>query len=289
VDKPSGGNMKNVLCVIPLVMLMLTACTSLAPAATATLTPTIAPTETAIATATSTFFTTDTPTPTNTVTATEAPTATETLAPINLVTDLKEIANAPDGSTLELRAGIAASILGRFANGTIPNFDPSIPAFIPVQDLNDKDVDLPIWFDQNINPMADPNKRAIMGVTLINGGVDENGRTIIYYVQAVKQAGTNIPGLMWYEQNPKNTNHDISVLFNKRPDSVLLPTLLKSNSDFCHSYYESNICEKYSDPKLFNAELSAAQHYLSNNGIVPPEITSGQVIFLPAGGSSSQN
>jgi hypothetical protein len=60
--------MKHVLCVIALTMFVLTACSSVPPAATATLTPTIAPTETAIPTST----------PQPTATATTAPTETST-------------------------------------------------------------------------------------------------------------------------------------------------------------------------------------------------------------------
>lgn len=77
--------MKNVLCVITLMMFMLTACTSVSPSATATLIPIIAPAETA----------TSIPNPTATEQTVKPTKTPETISPFDLESKTCPVDDAP--------------------------------------------------------------------------------------------------------------------------------------------------------------------------------------------------
>jgi len=263
--------MKNIT-IISLLLVLLTACSSPTPfpTATATALPSASPLPSATATETLT------PSPTDTPTATPLP-------PIKLVTSREQMyqhpETLPDGSTPEKRKEIAATILQMYEDGLIPNFGPDVKPYIPTRDrINDSANKFQSFFiPEDSSDWSDVSKRAVMGVTLVYGG-----EGVYYGVQAVKQEGTDVPGLIWYElSKSENTDWEIVHLLNQAP-GMARPMLVKGSG--CYEVLGKSLCQKYLDPAIVAVQTQAVDEFVMTHQI-PPAMTYGQIIFLMSRGS----
>ena len=116
-----------------------------------------------------------------------------------------------------------------------------------------------------------------MGVTLVNGG---DG--VYYAVQAVKQEGTDVPGLIWYQlSTPENTDWEIVHLLNQAP-GMARPLLVKGQG--CNEVFGKALCAQYLDPAVVEAQTEAVNEFVATHRI-PDVMTDGDVIFLMSRGS----
>ena len=259
--------MKNVI-LISLLLILLAACA--APVASPTATVTVLPSASPLPSATATE--TLTPSPTGTPTATPLP-------PITLVTSREQMyqhpETLPDGSTPEKRKEIAATILQMYKDGQIPNFGPDVQPYIPTrQRINNSAGKFQSFFiPENSADWNDVSKRPIMGVTIVSGG-----EGVYYAVQLVKQEGTNVPGLIWYElSKPENTDWEIIHLLNQDSSGMARPLLVKGAG--CNEVFGKALCTQYFDPAVVEAQTKAVDEFVATRRI-PDAMNNGDVIFL---------
>lgn len=259
--------MKNIT-LISILLVLLTACSAPTPSPTATVTalPSASPLPSATATETLT------PSPTGTPTATPLP-------PITLVTSREQMyqhpETLPDGSTPEQRKVIAETILQMYEDGLIPNFGPDVKPYIPTRDrINDSANKFqPFFIPEDSSDWSDVSKRPIMGVTLVYGG-----EGVYYGVQAVKQEGTDVPGLIWYEVGgAEYSQYEIDRLFNNVAGSMIDPAWIKGSG--CYESKGRALCEKYLEPELVAAQIEAVTYFVETHQI-PEKMTNGEIIFL---------
>jgi len=264
--------MKKAL-LVALLAILLTACATPTPSPTVTVPPKPSASPAPSATATETL----TPSPTGTPTATPLP-------PITLVTSREQMyqhpETLPDGSTPEKRKEIAATILQMYKDGEIPNFGPDVQPYIPTRDrINDSANKFQSFFiPEDSSDWSDVSKRAVMGVTLVYGG-----EGVYYGVQAVKQEGTDAPGLIWYEVGgAEYSQYEIDMLFNNVADALIKPAWIKGSG--CYESLGKALCKKYLEPDLVAAQINVITDFVKTHQI-PEAMTYGQVIFLMIRGS----
>ncbi len=259
--------MKNVI-LISLLLILLAACAApvASPAATVIASPSASPLPSATATEALT------PSPTGTPTVTPLP-------PITLVTSREQMyqhpETLPDGSTPEKRKEIATTILQMYKDGQIPNFGPNVQPYIPTRDRinNSANKFQSFFIPENSADWNDVSKRPIMGVTLVSGG---DG--VYYAVQAVKQEGVDVPGLIWYQVSTSdNSGYELDRLFNMVPGSMVFPMLVKGSG--CNESMRKQLCEQYLDPDVVMMQTNAVNEFVSTHQI-PSAMTDGEIIFL---------
>ncbi len=264
--------MKNII-LISLLIVLLTACAApaVSPTATVTALPSASPLPSATATETMT------PSPTGTPTATPLP-------PITLVTSREQMyqhpETMPDGSTAEKRKVIAETILQMYKDGQIPNFGPDVQPYIPTRDrINDSASKFQDFFiPEDSGNWDDVSKRPIMGVTIVSGG-----EGVYYAVQAVKQEGTGVPGLIWYQlSKPENTDWELIHFLNQDPTGMVRPVLVKGQG--CNEVLGKALCIQYLDPAVVEAQTEVVNEFVATHRI-PDAMTNGDVIFLMGCGS----
>ena len=201
------------------------------------------------------------------------------LPPITLVTSREQMyqnpESLPDGSTAEKRKEIAVTILQMYKDGQIPNFGPDVSPYIPTRErINESANKFQSFFiPENSADWGDVNKRPIMGVTLVNGG---DG--VYYAVQLVKQEGTDVPGLIWYQvSTPENSGYELDRLFNRVPGSMVFSMLVKGPG--CNEAMGKQLCEQYLNPDVVAAQTNAVNEFIVTHQI-PSEMTDGEIIFL---------
>ena len=258
---------------ISLLLIQLTACAAPTPAPTMTVTVSPSASPVPSATATKTL----TPSPTGTSTATPLP-------PITLVTSREQMyqhpETLPNGSTVEKRREIAQTILQMYADGLIPNFGPDVQPYIPTRDRinNSANKFQSFFIPENSADWNDMSKRPIMGVTLVNGG-----EGVYYAVQMLKQEGTDVPGLIWYQvSTPENSGYEIDQLLHSSLDDLVMPLWIKGPG--CNEVMGKALCSQYLDPAVVAAQTEAVNTFVATHQI-PEEMTNGEVIFLMGRGS----
>jgi hypothetical protein len=181
----------------------------------------------------------------------------------------------PDGSTAEKRKEIAATILQMYKDGQIPNFGPDVQPYIPTRERinNSANKFQSFFIPENSADWSDVSKRPIMGVTLVNGGGG-----VYYAVQAVKQEGTEVPGLIWYQVSiPSQSGYEVPQFFNQFQDSFINPLLVKGSG--CNEVFGKALCTQYLNPAMVEAQTEAVNEFVATHRI-PGEMTNGEVIFL---------
>jgi len=259
--------MKSVI-LISILLILLAACA--APMASPTATVTVLPSASPLPSATATE--TLTPSPTGTPTVTPLP-------PITLVTSREQMyqhpETLPDGSTPEKRKEIAATILQMYKDGQIPSFGPDVQPYIPTRDRinNSANKFQDFFIPENSADWNDVSKRPVMGVTIVSGG-----EGVYYVVQLVKQEGTNVPGLIWYQvSTPENSGYELARLFNEVPGSMINPLLVKGTG--CNEVFGKALCTQYLAPAVVEAQTEAVNEFVATRRI-PDAMNNGDVIFL---------
>ena len=250
------------------IAVLLSACAAPTPSPTMTVTAVPSASPAPSATATETL----TPSPTGTPTATPLP-------PITLVTSREQMyqhpETLPNGSTAEERKVLAQTILQMYADGLIQNFGPNVQPYIPTRDRinNSANKFQSFFLPEDSASWNDMSKRPVMGVTLVNGG-----EGVYYAVQMVRQEGTDVPGLIWYQvSTPENSEYEIDRLFNQLPESMVMPMWVKGSG--CNEVMEKTLCTQYLDPEVVAAQTEAVNAFVATHQI-PANMTNGEVIFL---------